>query len=47
MTQVFASYPSLRDKVVLVTGGASGIGAEEVTHFATPGRQGGVPRHRG
>jgi NAD(P)-dependent dehydrogenase (short-subunit alcohol dehydrogenase family) len=37
MTQVFASYPSLRDKVVLVTGGASGIGAEEVTHFANQG----------
>ncbi|MBS0644896.1 MAG: SDR family oxidoreductase [Acetobacteraceae bacterium] len=35
--QGFASYPSLRDKVVLVTGGASGIGAEEVTQFARQG----------
>ena len=37
MTQVFAVYPSLRDRVVLITGGASGIGAEEVTHFARQG----------
>jgi len=37
MTQVFAAYPSLRDKVVLVTGGASGIGAEEVTQFVRQG----------
>ena len=34
MTQVFAGYPSLHGRVVLVTGGASGIGSEEVTQFA-------------
>src|ERR1700761_3403845 len=32
-----AIYPSLRDRVVLGTGGASGIGAEEVSHFARQG----------
>jgi len=30
----FAVYPSLRDRVVLITGGASGIGASLVEHFA-------------
>lgn len=33
----FARYPSLRDRVVLVTGGASGIGASMVEHFADQG----------
>ena len=37
MTRVFATYPSLHGRVVLVTGGASGIGAEEVTQFARQG----------
>ena len=29
----FAIYPSLRDKVVLITGGGSGIGASHVEQF--------------
>ncbi len=33
----FANYPSLKDKTVFVTGGASGIGAEIVTAFAEQG----------
>jgi len=33
----YASYPSLADRAVLVTGGASGIGAAFVTHFAQQG----------
>jgi NAD(P)-dependent dehydrogenase (short-subunit alcohol dehydrogenase family) len=37
MSENFAVYPSLRDRAVLVTGGASGIGAEEVTQFARQG----------
>jgi NAD(P)-dependent dehydrogenase (short-subunit alcohol dehydrogenase family) len=34
-----AIYPSLRGQVVLVSGGASGIGAEMVTRFARQGAQ--------
>ena len=37
MSDAFAVYPSLRDRGVFVTGGASGIGAEEVTQFARQG----------
>jgi NAD(P)-dependent dehydrogenase (short-subunit alcohol dehydrogenase family) len=37
MTDLFASYPSLKDRVVFITGGASGIGAAEVEHFAAQG----------
>ena len=33
----FAVYPSLRDRVVLVTGGATGIGESMVRHFARQG----------
>ncbi len=33
----FATYPSLRDRTVLVTGGASGIGADVVRAFADQG----------
>jgi NAD(P)-dependent dehydrogenase (short-subunit alcohol dehydrogenase family) len=33
----FARYPSLRDRAVVVTGGATGIGASIVTHFAEQG----------
>jgi D-xylose 1-dehydrogenase len=33
----FASYPSLKDKVVFVTGGASGIGASFVAEFHAQG----------
>ena len=37
MVSAFARYPSLRDRTVVVTGGASGIGASIVTHFAEQG----------
>lgn len=37
MTDQFARYPSLEGKTVLVTGGASGIGAEIVRAFAAQG----------
>jgi D-xylose 1-dehydrogenase len=32
-----ARYPSLKDKAVLITGGASGIGASTVVHFVLQG----------
>jgi D-xylose 1-dehydrogenase len=35
----FATYPSLADRAVLVSGGATGIGAAFVTHFARQGAQ--------
>jgi NAD(P)-dependent dehydrogenase (short-subunit alcohol dehydrogenase family) len=37
MTQKFATYPSLMEKPVFITGGASGIGAEMVQAFAHQG----------
>jgi len=37
MRDEFAIYPSLRDRVVFITGGASGIGAEHVMQFAAQG----------
>ncbi|WP_458069952.1 SDR family NAD(P)-dependent oxidoreductase [Rhodanobacter sp. BL-MT-08] len=37
MTARFANYPSLADRSVLITGGASGIGASLVEHFARQG----------
>jgi D-xylose 1-dehydrogenase len=33
----YASYPSLKDRSVLITGGGSGIGAALVQHFAAQG----------
>jgi D-xylose 1-dehydrogenase len=33
----FASYPSLRDRAVFISGGGSGIGASMVEHFAQQG----------
>lgn len=33
----YAVYPSLRDRVVVVTGGATGIGESLVRHFARQG----------
>jgi NAD(P)-dependent dehydrogenase (short-subunit alcohol dehydrogenase family) len=37
MTDTYAIYPSLRERVVFITGGASGIGAEHVRQFAAQG----------
>lgn len=33
----FATYPSLRDQVVMISGGATGLGAEFVAQFAAQG----------
>jgi len=33
-SDLFAHYPSLADKIVVITGGASGIGAAMVEHFS-------------
>ncbi|OAA70238.1 short-chain dehydrogenase/reductase SDR [Cordyceps fumosorosea ARSEF 2679] len=35
----FATYPSLRDRVVVITGGSMGIGASMVEHFSVQGSQ--------
>src|SRR5450755_3001197 len=35
----FASYPSLQGRLVIVTGGATGIGASLVEHFARQSSQ--------
>lgn len=37
MPPMFATYPSLVDRSVLITGGATGIGAAFVAHFAQQG----------
>lgn len=37
MPEPFATYPSLKDRPVLITGGASGIGAEMVRQFRAQG----------
>ena len=34
---IFATYPSLKDRAILVTGGATGVGAAIVTAFASQG----------
>lgn len=39
LTEPFAQYPSLQNIVVLITGGASGIGAAMVNQFARQGSQ--------
>ena len=41
-----AVYPDLKDRTVLVTGGAAGIGTAIVEAFAAQGSRVGLPRHR-
>jgi NAD(P)-dependent dehydrogenase (short-subunit alcohol dehydrogenase family) len=36
-TGIYATYPSLKDRSVFITGGGSGIGASLVRHFAAQG----------
>jgi D-xylose 1-dehydrogenase len=38
-TERFAAYPSLRNQLVIITGGAAGIGASLVNHFSLQGSQ--------
>ena len=40
----FASYPSLKDRPVFVSGGGSGIGASIVEHFVEQGAMGNPPQ---
>ncbi|MDQ6433182.1 SDR family oxidoreductase [Mesorhizobium sp. LHD-90] len=42
MSPQFATYPSLTDRVVLISGGASGIGADMVRAFASSGARVGL-----
>jgi len=37
VTEKFARYPSLQNRTVFITGGATGIGSAEVEHFAAQG----------
>jgi NAD(P)-dependent dehydrogenase (short-subunit alcohol dehydrogenase family) len=39
MASKYAIYPSLRDRVVVISGGATGIGASIVEHFTLQGSQ--------
>ena len=45
MEAKFGRYPSLEGRVVLVTGGATGIGEAIVTHFARQGSRVAFVRH--